>query len=35
VLTFHDPAGHGFVGDGRAALEAAVRRRGQLRPPMP
>ena len=30
VLTYHDPAGHGFVGDGRAALEAAVRRRGQL-----
>ncbi len=30
VLTYHDRAGHGFVGDGRAALEAAVRRRGQL-----
>ena len=30
VLTYHDPAGHGFIGDGRAALEAAVRRRGQL-----
>jgi hypothetical protein len=35
VLTYHDPAGHGFVGDGRAALEAAVRRRGQLRPALP
>jgi hypothetical protein len=30
VLTYHDPAGYGFVGDGRAALEAAVRRHGQL-----
>jgi hypothetical protein len=30
VLTYHDPPGHGFHGDGRAALEAAVRRRGQL-----
>jgi hypothetical protein len=30
VLTYHDPPGHGFQGDGRAALEAAVRRRGQL-----
>jgi hypothetical protein len=30
VLTYHDPAGHGFTGDGRAALEAAARRRGQL-----
>ncbi len=30
VLTYHDPAGHGFHGDGRAALEAAVRDRGQL-----
>lgn len=30
VLTYHDPAGHGFFGDGRAALEAAVRSRGQL-----
>jgi hypothetical protein len=30
VLTYHDPAGHGFVGDGRAALEAAVRQRKQL-----
>jgi len=30
VLTYHDPAGHGFVGGGRAALEAAVRRSGQL-----
>jgi hypothetical protein len=30
VLTYHDPAGYGFVGDGRAALEAAARRRGQL-----
>ena len=30
VLTYHDPPGHGFHGDGRAAIEAAVRRRGQL-----
>lgn len=30
VLSYHDPAGYGFVGDGRAALEAAVRGRGQL-----
>jgi hypothetical protein len=30
VLTYHDPAGHGFHGDGRAAIEAAVRSRGQL-----
>jgi hypothetical protein len=30
VLTYHDPAGHGFHGDGRAALEAAVRERRQL-----
>jgi hypothetical protein len=30
VLTYHDPPGHGFHGDGRAALEAAARRRGQL-----
>jgi hypothetical protein len=30
VLTYHDPPGYGFHGDGRAALEAAVRRRGQL-----
>lgn len=30
VLTYHDPVGHGFFGDGRAALEAAVRSRGQL-----
>jgi hypothetical protein len=30
VLTYHDPPGHCFRGDGRAALEAAVRRRGQL-----
>jgi hypothetical protein len=30
VLTYHDPPGHSFQGDGRAALEAAVRRRGQL-----
>ncbi len=30
VLTYHDPAGHGFFGDGRAALEAAVRSCGQL-----
>jgi hypothetical protein len=30
VLTYHDPAGYGFHGDGRAAVEAAARRRGQL-----
>jgi hypothetical protein len=30
VLTYHDPPGHGFHGDGRAALEEAVRRGGQL-----
>jgi len=30
VLTYHDPAGHGFQGDGRAALEAAARARRQL-----
>jgi hypothetical protein len=30
ILTFHDPPGHGFRGDGRAALEVAVRERRQL-----
>jgi hypothetical protein len=30
VLTYHDPPGHGFRGDGRAALEAVVRRSRQL-----
>jgi hypothetical protein len=30
VLTYHDPAGHCFRGDGRAALEAAARDRRQL-----
>jgi hypothetical protein len=30
VLTYHDPAGHGFHGDGRTAIEAAARARGQL-----
>jgi hypothetical protein len=30
LLTYHDVAGAGFVGDGRAALEAAVERAGQL-----
>ena len=30
VLTYHDPAGHGFRGDGSAALEAAVREQHQL-----
>lgn len=30
VLTYHDPAGHGFQGDGRAAIEQAVRESGQL-----
>jgi hypothetical protein len=30
VLTYHDPPGHAFHGDGRAALEAAARERHQL-----
>jgi hypothetical protein len=30
VLTYHDPAGHGFQGDGRAALESAARKQGQV-----
>jgi hypothetical protein len=30
VLTYHDPVGYGFRGDGRAALEAAARDRRQL-----
>jgi hypothetical protein len=30
LLTYHDPPGHCFRGDGRAALEAAARRRRQL-----
>ena len=30
LLTYHDPAGHGFHGDGRAAIEAAARAGGQL-----
>jgi hypothetical protein len=30
VLTYHDPPGHGFHGDGRKALEAAARARRQL-----
>jgi hypothetical protein len=30
LLTYHDPPGHGFHGDGRAALEAAVRERRQI-----
>ena len=30
VLTYHDPAGYGFHGDGRAAIEAAARASGQL-----
>jgi hypothetical protein len=30
VLTYHDPPGHGFRGDGRPALEAAVRQKRQL-----
>jgi hypothetical protein len=33
VLTYHDPPGHAFHGDGRAALEAAARERDQLRTP--
>lgn len=33
VLTFHDPPGHGFRGDGRAALEVAARERRQLLDP--
>lgn len=32
VLTYHDPPGHGFWGNGRAALEAAARSQGQLLP---
>jgi hypothetical protein len=31
VLTYHDPAGYGFQGNGRAALEAAARASRQLR----
>lgn len=31
LLTYHDVPGSGFVGDGRAALAAAVERCGQLR----
>ena len=30
VLTYHDPAGHGFQGDGREALEKAARAARQL-----
>jgi hypothetical protein len=30
VLTYHDPPGHAFHGDGRAALEAAARERRQI-----
>jgi hypothetical protein len=30
VITYHDPAGHGFQGDGRAAIETAARSLGQL-----
>lgn len=30
VLTYHDPPGHGFQGDGRAALEAAARGARQI-----
>jgi hypothetical protein len=30
VLTYHDPAAHGFRGDGRAALEAAARLQRQI-----
>jgi hypothetical protein len=30
VLTYHDPAAHGFHGDGRAALEAAARQQRQI-----
>jgi hypothetical protein len=30
ILTYHDPPGHGFHGDGRAALEAAARERRQI-----
>jgi len=32
LMTYHDPAGVAFVGDGRAALAAAIARAGQLRP---
>jgi hypothetical protein len=30
VMTYHDPPGHAFVGDGQAALRAAARAVGQL-----
>jgi hypothetical protein len=30
VMTYHDPPGHAFHGDGRAALERAIRDAGQL-----
>jgi hypothetical protein len=30
LLTYHDVFGSGFVGDGRAALKAAVERAGQI-----
>jgi hypothetical protein len=30
LMTYHDPATHAFVGDGRAALEAAVRAAKQI-----
>jgi hypothetical protein len=30
VLTYHDPPGYGFQGDGRSALEAAARRARQI-----
>jgi hypothetical protein len=30
ILTYHDPPGHGFHGDGRAALETAARERRQI-----
>jgi hypothetical protein len=30
VLTYHDPAGHGFHGDGRKPIDSAARKLGQL-----
>jgi hypothetical protein len=33
LMTYHDPATHAFVGDGRAALESAVRAVRQIGSP--
>jgi hypothetical protein len=29
-MTYHDPAGHAFIGDGRTALESAARAAKQI-----